>query len=302
VQTALHPALDYLARLVRQGGPTVADHALLDFHLGQLAEDLERDAGLRRHWALLRPTLLGGRSPEGGPLAALLDHADGALDTPGLVAALVAHPGETHDAGNAWDRYLMRQPLPAAYRLRHEVLLERVEALLEQREEIRVLHGGAGLGQDLLRLYEAVDPWRCGVTAHEPDAAVRARARERTLAYAADLDFPEPEAFGRNAPPAYDLIWLPWCLDRLDDAAFITATNNLANCLMQGGEIIYCHTHPDVAAGAAARVLGSWRPFGRTREHLLNLILQTGIADRVRFLHCDERGGEVVVRVVSRNA
>lgn len=52
MQTALHPALDYLARLVRQGGPTVADHALLDFHFGQLAEDLERDAGLRRHWAV----------------------------------------------------------------------------------------------------------------------------------------------------------------------------------------------------------------------------------------------------------
>lgn len=269
---ALSDDLDFIRRLVAQGGPQADDAPRFTAWLTRLDE--------RRREGLL----------DDGALSAIRDAFGSALSSVTLQGFAWCKPhGYAGDyeiidriytgylaaaPHTNWDRYWQSQPAALAVRNR-KAYFHRLLSALAERGPASVLKLASGPGRSMYEWLQANPNAALNIECIDIDPKAIDYARQLNARHADKLRFHCMNALQFRAERQYQLIWSAGLFDYFSDAIFVRLLRRLLSALAPGGELVVGNFAPS-NPNRAYMALMSWDLIHRSADALRRLALRAG--------------------------
>lgn len=267
---------EFVAHLVKKGGPRVEDYIDLDQWIVQVHKEVASGfisgselAGLRSLFgdALSINTLQGFafNKPYG--------YAGDFEIIERIYRGQVALEPELI----AWDRYFHRHAATKAVRNRKAYFHRLLDKHYAGRSRLNCLNVGSGPGRCMAEWFDANPEATVTFTCVEVDDRAIRFASELTARHGSKITFIRHNAMSLRLSRSYDLIWVAGVFDYLSDKAFKALFRRLLDGCSEGGELVignFAETNP---SRCYMELIGDWWVNHRTPRQLVDLALASGV-------------------------
>lgn len=295
---SLEADIDYIRRLVAQGGPREEDDNELNAWMarahafavaGQLLEQ-DKTELLEAFGASMSPLTMQGFA---------VNKPHGYAGDFEIIDRIYQHHVSVDPLLANWDRFFHRQAAPKAVRNRKTYF----HRLLDHHDAAagfpRILKIGVGPGRSMFEWLSANPSSKATFDCVEIDPnAVR---------YAAELNHPfldRIQFFRKNClkfepTQQYELIWAAGIFDYFDDATFLQMMQRLLAALAPGGELVVGN-FADTSPSRPSMEFGlEWFLHHRSADKLVALATQCGVARERIAIGCEELGVNLFLHIRS---
>jgi extracellular factor (EF) 3-hydroxypalmitic acid methyl ester biosynthesis protein len=300
--TLVHEDLFALpSRLVRQGGPSPAEHELF-------REWLDRTSGLvtagqiprqrvTGFWRSLGPEYLAGCA-QGYALAKPHGYAGDFEMMDKIYRQEVSGDPRFRD----WDVFFHAQSAPTAVRNRVPYVVSFMERALARldRRPLRVLDLACGPAQHLSRWLSDNPAAPVEILCVDQDARALERAAEVCRHAGRRVRFEQANVLRFVPQDTYDLVWSSGLFDYLSDRVFIRLAARFRWALRPGGEIALGNFAPEPAARAYMELVADWDVLYRRESDLLRLGALAGAAPGEAWVGRDPTGVNLFLHLRAR--
>lgn len=179
-----------------------------------------------------------------------------------------------------WDRFWQNCAATQAVRNRKAYFIETITNHLEEKGKLDLLNVASGPARDLADLYAQIGKRRVNTLCIEADSRAIAYAEELNKAHSEEINFVEKNIFRYEADKTFDIVWSAGLFDYFNDSVFVKVVKKFAAWTNPGGEVIIGNFSTYNPTRAFMELFGDWYLHHRSAEHLINLAVQAGVAEK----------------------
>lgn len=289
--------IDYIRRLVAQGGPREEDDNELNAWMarahafsvaGQL---LERDKAklLDAFGTAMSPLTMQGFA---------LNKPHGYAGDFEIIDRIYQHHVSADPALANWDRLFHRQAAPKAVRNRKAYF----HRLLDHHDAAgspRVLKIGVGPGRSMFEWLSTRPSSKAVFDCVEIDPNAVRYAAELNQPFLSRIQFIRKNCLKFQPTQQYELIWAAGIFDYFDDATFLQMMQRLLAAVASGGELVVGN-FADTSPSRPSMEFGlEWILHHRSANQLVALAMQCGVPRERIAIGCEELGVNLFLHIAS---
>jgi len=198
----------------------------------------------------------------------------------------------------SWDEFYHSQDVPKAVRSRKTYLKQLVtDTLAANPQGIEVLHVGSGCCRDVAEFFEASPRAKVNFTCVDADERAIDSAKMVCAQWLGRITFVRSNALRVRFDQKFDLVWSAGLFDYFDDCGFVALLSRLIGFAKPDVGRIVVGNFVDPNPSAAYQEIAGWFLIYRTREKMLELALECGVAAPNITVESEEEGINLFLRI-----
>jgi len=176
-----------------------------------------------------------------------------------------------------WDKFYHSHEATEAVRNRKKYCIQKLEALIDSKENVNVLILGCGPTTDVYEFLVKNNPNNIQFDLLDIDNNAIEYASKKNSNFIEKLNFIRANVIRFSTEKKYDLIWSAGLFDYLEDKLFVFLLQRFQNNIKANGQIIIGNFSPQNPTIKVMEVMTEWHLNYRDEEHLKNLAIQANI-------------------------
>jgi len=269
--------LQYLKRIVENGGPQHEEFEQLSEHINQFAAKIKSSDNADEILSSVRHTLgdaLSKETIQGYGYQKPYGYSGDFF----MIDKIYTQHTSSHKDLEKWDVFFHNQKAPIAVRNRKDYFLNLLMRLRDQvgAKELHILNIASGPARDVLEYLEKTQDQHIHFHCVEYDQHAIDYAKELCKNYMDQITFYKKNALRFCSNRKFDLVWSAGLLDYFNDKQFVFLLKRMCTLAADHAEIVVGNFHPDNPSRDYMELVGDWYLTYRTECDLMTLAQKAG--------------------------
>lgn len=280
--------MDFVRDLVKSGGPTPEDYALLNSVLDVIASAEDFDNKIPPElYEDLKPTMT--EETMHGFAHAKPHGYSGDYE---IIDRIYQEWKSPNPKLRNWDEYFHYLAAPKAVRNRKTYFKKMLTELTQKNNGTgsTVLNIGSGPGRDMLEFFQSADNPHLKIHCVDIDENAIAYATNLCADYMDKITFHKRNIFRFRPEEKFDIVWSAGVFDYFTDRQFVMLIKRLYTYVKEGGELAIGNFSTINSSRSHMEIISDWHLTHRDDQHLIDLATEAGVPKEKIFCGKEEEG------------